>query len=104
MFCDLAQLVRVAPLKELVIGSNPIVATKIKKMLEKDLDIYDVWEAPTGNLFIKLTDEYSIAIGPKGIHAPTEEWSDLKRTQFVKANNVTVVKKVGSIKWLRKKK
>ena len=37
-------------------------------MVEKDLKIYDVWEAPSGNLFIKLTNEYSIAIGVKGNH------------------------------------
>jgi hypothetical protein len=64
-------------------------------MIEKDLEIYDIWESPNGNLFIKISDDYSIAIGPKGNHAPTEDYGDLKRTQYVKSNNVTPVKKVG---------
>ena len=64
-------------------------------MLEKDLEIYDIWESPNGNLFIKISDDYSIAIGPKGHHEPNEEWGDLKRTQYVKSNSVSPVKKVG---------
>ena len=64
-------------------------------MVEKDLEIYDIWKSPSGNLFIKISDDYSIAIGPKGQHDPIEEWGDLKRTQYVKSNNVTTVKKVG---------
>ena len=66
-------------------------------MIEKDLKIYDVWESPNGNLFIKISDNYSIAIGPKGNHEPNIEWGDLIRTQYVKSNNVTPVKKVGKI-------
>jgi hypothetical protein len=66
-------------------------------MTEKDLEIYDVWESPNGNLFIKLTDDYSIAIGPKGEHQPLEDANDLKRTQYVKSNDVFPVKKVGKI-------
>jgi hypothetical protein len=66
-------------------------------MIEKDLEIYDVWESPNGNLFVKLTDDYSIAIGPKGDHAPLEEMGELKKTQYVKSNDVTPVKKVGKI-------
>lgn len=66
-------------------------------MLEKDLDVYDVWEAPSGNLFIKVSDDYSIAFGSKGNHEPNEEWGELKRTQYVKSNNVVPVKKVGKI-------
>lgn len=65
-------------------------------MLEKDLDVYDVWESPNGNLFIKISDDFSIAIGAKG-DEPSEEWGDLKRTQYVKSNNITPVKKVGRI-------
>jgi hypothetical protein len=64
-------------------------------MIEKDLEIYDVWESPNGNIFIKLTDEYSIAIGPKGDHAPNE--FDFRHNQFVKANGITPVKKVGKL-------
>jgi hypothetical protein len=61
------------------------------------LEIYDVWESPNGNLFIKLSDDYSIAIGPKGNHKPLEEWNELKKTQYVKSNDVTPVKKVGKL-------
>jgi hypothetical protein len=63
--------------------------------LEKDLAVYDVWKSVNGNLFIKLTDEHSIAIGSKGHHVPSEY--DLKQSQYVKKNNVTPVKKVGRI-------
>ena len=48
-------------------------------MLEKDLEIYDVWESPSGNLFIKMTEDYSIAIGSKGCHEPTQLF-DLQNT------------------------
>lgn len=68
-------------------------------MLEKDLEIYDIWEAPSGNLFIKTCSEYSIAIGAKGAHRPNEADGELKRTQYVKSNNITPVKKVGSMKF-----
>ena len=64
-------------------------------MLEKDLEIYDVWESPNGQLFIRITEDYSIAIGAKGYHAPHDH--DLKVSQFVKINDVTPVKKVGRI-------
>jgi hypothetical protein len=66
-------------------------------MIEKDLEIYDVWESPNGNLFIKLTDDYSIAIGHKGHHEPLKELNELNLTQFVKSNDVVPVKKVGKI-------
>lgn len=66
-------------------------------MKEKDLDILDVWESPNGNLFIKVSEEYSIAIGPKGNHTPNVEYGELKRSQYIKANDITPVKKVGKI-------
>jgi len=75
-----------------------------KKKTEFDLNIYDVWQSVNGNLFIKLTHEYSIAIGQKGHHDPNDEWGDFTKSQFVKANNVHEAKKVGEIKWQRKKK
>ena len=62
-------------------------------MIEKDLEIYDVWESPNGNLFIKISDDYSIGIGTKGHHEPNEEWEEFERTQYVKSNNITPVKK-----------
>jgi hypothetical protein len=64
-------------------------------MIEKDLKIYDIWESPNGNVFIKISDEYSIAIGGFGNHAPNEEWGELKKTQYVKSNDITPVKKIG---------
>jgi len=65
-------------------------------MKEKDLKIYDVWESPNGNLFIKLTEEYSIAIGAKGYHGPNP--FD-KGTSYVRRGDNTLVKKVGRIKF-----
>ena len=64
-------------------------------MLEKDLSIYDICESTNGNLFLKISDNYSIAIGPKGSHEPNEECGDLKRTQYVKSDSVSPVEKVG---------
>jgi len=64
-------------------------------MKEKDLEIYDVWESPNGNLFIKITDDHSIAIGPKGHHEPCEY--DNLHSSYVKRNDITPVKKVGKI-------
>jgi len=81
-------------------GSNPVLTTKnktIMKLVEKDLEIYDVWESPIGNLFIKISDDYSLGIGPKGNHEPLEESGDMERTQYVKSNNITPVKKIGKI-------
>lgn len=66
-------------------------------MKENDLEIYDVWEAPTKNIFIKICDEYSIAIGCRGNHTPNIEWGALKTSQYIKANNITEVKKVGKL-------
>ena len=66
-------------------------------MKEKDLEIYDVWESPNKNLFIKISDDYSIAIGEKDHHQPNDEWGDLNRTQYVKSNDIIPVKKVGKI-------
>ena len=66
-------------------------------MLEKDLEVYDVWESPNSNLFIKVCDEFSIAIGAKGNHSPNCEWRELERSQYVKSSDVVPVKKVGKI-------
>jgi hypothetical protein len=67
------------------------------KLMEKDLEIYDVWESPSGNIFIKISEYYSIAIGPKGQHQPIKDWGDLERTQYVKSSDITPVKKIGKI-------
>ena len=66
-------------------------------MIENDLEIYDVWESDNGNIFIKIDNEYSIAIGPKNGHSPNIEYNDLKHTQYVKSNNISTVKKIGKI-------
>ena len=66
------------------------------EILEKDLEVYDVWESPNGNLFIKIHKEYSLAIGAKGFHKPTS----IKERPYVKANNITPVKKVGRINFI----
>ena len=49
--------------------------------------------------FIKVSEEYSLAIGSKGHHGPTEIGNDLNHTQYIKSNNITSVKKVGKIKF-----
>lgn len=66
-------------------------------MIEKDLDIFDVWQSPCGNLFIKMSDNYSLAIGPEGQHEPNNTWGDLSRTQYVKKSDVVTVIKVGRV-------
>jgi hypothetical protein len=67
----------------------------MNQLKEKDLEIYDVWEAQTGNLFIKVTENYSVGIGPKGDHQPFE-W-DLKNSQYIKSDDIVLVKKVGKL-------
>lgn len=64
-------------------------------MLEQDLEIYDVWESPNGNMFIKISDNYSIAIGSVGEHEPYR--ADLLCSQYIKSSDKVVVKKVGKI-------
>ena len=66
-------------------------------MVEKDLDIFDVWQSPSDNLFIKVSDNYSLAIGAKGQHAPDNTWGDLSRTQYVKKSDIVTVIKVGRV-------
>ncbi len=63
-------------------------------MKEKDLEVYDVWESPNGNLFIKMTEDHSIAIGAKSNHEPNENDN---KSPYVKRNDITPVKKVGRI-------
>lgn len=65
-------------------------------MLEKDLEIYDVWESPNKNLFIKISDNYSIAIGEKGEHEPLKGYYE-NQTLYVKRSETCEVKKVGRI-------
>jgi hypothetical protein len=69
----------------------------IVKKLEKDLNIYDVWESPNGNVFIKLSDNYSIAIGAIGYHDPVRDYGGLESSNYVKSDDVTPVKKIGKI-------
>lgn len=64
-------------------------------MKETELEIYDVFEAFSGNLFIKISNDYSIAIGSKGFHDPSNYELDV--TQYVKISNIPNVKKVGKL-------
>lgn len=66
-------------------------------MKETELEIYDVYEAVSGNLFIKISNDYSIAIGSKGFHDPSNHLYELDETQYVKINNICNVKKVGKL-------
>lgn len=66
-------------------------------LTEDDLEIYDVYKSANGNLFIKITNEYSIALGPKEDHQPYD--IDLNSTQYVKRNNVHRLTKVGRIEF-----
>lgn len=67
----------------------------MKLVTEAELDLYDVWESPNGNVFIKISDEYSIAIGHLNNHNPFD--FDLKQTQYVKANHLPYCKKIGKL-------
>jgi hypothetical protein len=64
-------------------------------MIESDLEIYDVWEAPNGNIFIKMSQNYSIGIGTKGNHAPLGD--DLHISNYSKSNDITPVKRIGKL-------
>lgn len=66
-------------------------------MKETELEIYDVYEAVSGNLFIKISNDYSIAIGSKGFHDPSNHLYELDETQYVKISNMPNVKKVGKL-------
>jgi hypothetical protein len=65
------------------------------KLLEKDLKVFDVWESPNGNWFLKVDDNHSIALGSKGHHGPEYEG---EKPSYVKANDIVPVKKIGKIK------
>lgn len=62
---------------------------------EKDLDILDLWESPNGNLFLKVNDNFSVALGQKGFFGPIEHYE--KGATFVLSDTVTPVKKVGKL-------
>jgi hypothetical protein len=72
---------------------------EINELKEKDLNIYDVWESPNGNLFLKVSEDYSLAMGQRGDHAPSKAWGDLDHTQYVRSSDVFPVVKVGRIKF-----
>lgn len=73
-----------------------------KTVSEVDLDIFDVFKSDNGNLFIKMTNDYSLAIGPKGHHGPYigNDFS----SSYVTINSVSAVKKVGRIVFDKPKK
>jgi hypothetical protein len=63
--------------------------------LEKELELYDVWESPNGNIFIKMGAGWSIGIGHINGHQPNQ--LDLSKTQYVKESDTVPVKKVGKL-------
>lgn len=69
-------------------------------MKENEVEIYDVYKTSSGNLFIKLTPEYSIGIGAKEQHTPNE--FDVKMSQFVKVTNIIDVEVVGKLQFDKK--
>lgn len=65
-------------------------------MLEKDLAINDIWESVNGNYFLKISDEYSLALGNMDLNKI--ELVDLLGCKLTPANDVSPVEKIGSIK------
>jgi hypothetical protein len=81
----------------LSVDDHPIIEVEDitnKKFVEADLEVYDLWQAPSGNLFLKVNEEYSIPIGTIGNHGPDEHNPVLR---FSPSNDVTPVKKVGRL-------
>lgn len=64
-------------------------------MAKKELEILDIWKSPNGNLFIKVSHEYSIALGRKKNLEPCVR--DLETSQYVKTNPNVRAKKVGRL-------
>lgn len=64
---------------------------------ETTLEIYDVWESLNGNLWIKVSDDYSLAFGAKGSHEPSDHELALKGTPYRKKSKFDNPKKVGRI-------
>jgi hypothetical protein len=91
--CGRTKLFRLCPACDIPI-EEPV---KPKELKEKDLNIYDVWESPNGNLFLKVSEDYSLALGTKGDHAPSKTWGDLDHTQYVKSSDVFPVVMVGRL-------
>ena len=63
-------------------------------LCEKDIEIYDVWESTNGNVFIKVTEKYSLALGPKGQHEP---FSGEVNVPYVKQYDEGRATKIGKI-------
>lgn len=64
--------------------------------IESDLNIFDVWESPNGNLFLKINDEYSVPLGHKSSVGQVLQGMENDHC-FIKRNNITAVKKVGQV-------
>lgn len=63
-------------------------------MTEKELDVYTFWEAPNGNTFLKITENYSLALGPINFQDPLPQ--DLRSTQYVAVGDCRA-KKIGKL-------
>lgn len=72
----------------------------MKKMLEDDLQILDLWQSPNGNLFLKIDSEFSVVLGPAeclGEVDPREKNEMYPSRRLIPKNNVTPVVKVGRL-------
>ncbi len=64
---------------------------------EKDLDVYDLWQSPNSNLFLKINENESLVLGPyKEHHSDTN--GRLTYFSTVQSNSITEVKHVGFLK------
>ena len=78
-------------MERMLVESEPIT--------EKDLEINDIWESVNGNQFIRISEDYSIYIGvPKNREPDT---TDLNTTQYLKRNDISPVKKIGILEFLK---
>lgn len=74
------------------------MAKKTKK--EFDLKVYDIFQTPYGNLFLKVDHQHSLPLGPYGHHGPSSD-TDLD-IPYMKINAIVDVIKVGELKFKKK--
>ena len=73
---------------------------KNKTRKEHNLKILDLWQSANGNLFLKITPEYSIALGGLNRH---ERIGDSDSFPVIKTNPIFDVVKVGRLKIKKRK-
>ena len=67
---------------------------------EHDLKVLDLWQSSNGNLFLKVNESHSIALGT------FESFNDIDTDEefnAIKSNPITTVRKVGVLKINTKK-